>query len=199
MDRLMASKASDPQLEDKLSESEFLDMHQETLSDRTEEKGHTDAVQAFRTATLEFLSEWAILAETQATLESILKLTEDEPIRAEFAAFVDAPLETAEQQATARATLCQILGVPGTVRQPRNSRVIFELNMKIPETAAKHWGRAGRETFRSFSYKFQSLSRERDPDEEKKIRESLFEMAEPVEHLQDMLLKLWHEQDNPVW
>ncbi|KAI0523874.1 hypothetical protein F5B22DRAFT_592376 [Xylaria bambusicola] len=168
------------------------------VESKLEEKGHTDAVKTFRTALQDFMTEIVPLAETQTILETTIELTEDKSVRTEFAAFLDAPLDTPEQQATARAALCQISGIEFTMPWPKNHKVVVELLRKIPETAGKHWGPAGRENFRSFVRMFSSTA-ERSPAEETKRRKDLLEMAEPVSDLQEMLLKLWHAQDNPVW
>lgn len=72
------------------------------------------------------MKERDTLRETQVKLESILQVTDDASFRREFAPFLDAPLETDEQQAAARAALSHILGDVPTCPYPENYKVISE-------------------------------------------------------------------------
>lgn len=72
------------------------------------------------------MQERVTLKETQVKLESVLKVADDASLRGEFAVFLDAPLETYEQQAAARAALSHTLGDVPTCPYPENWDVIEE-------------------------------------------------------------------------
>ncbi|KAI1421931.1 hypothetical protein F5Y12DRAFT_663548 [Xylaria sp. FL1777] len=191
MDSAAVNKTSEPEY----SSERFADIMDRTLS-KMEQKGHADLVKPFREAITDFMTEFVTLAETQATLESILRLAEDQSLRVEYAAFLDAPLDTDEQQVTARAALCQILGGIDTMPQPKNWKIVAELLRKIPATAAACWP-GQRDKFRSFMSK--NLRRgDKDSDEEQQRRKELLEMTASQASLQELLVTLWQEMDSQV-
>ncbi|KAI1288166.1 hypothetical protein F5Y03DRAFT_380118 [Xylaria venustula] len=167
------------------------------VESKLEEKGHADLVKPFRTAASDFMTEFVTLVETQATLWNVLEHIEDESLRDEFAAFLDAPLDTDEQQAIARAALCQILGVGFTIPWPKNHKIVFELLEKILVTAGRSWlPSERRERFRRFTRRL-GHPYDKVSDEEQK-RKDLLEMAASESCLQALLEEMWRVLDGEV-
>ncbi|KAI0968557.1 hypothetical protein F4678DRAFT_193417 [Xylaria arbuscula] len=161
---------------------------------KLEEKGYADLVKPFRTATSDFMTEYVTLVETQATLRNILEHTEDESLKGEFAAFLDAPLDTDEQQGIARAALCQILGVVFTSPWPKNHKIVLELLERILITAGRSWlPSERRKRFRAFARRL-GQPYDKVPDEEQK-RKDLLEMAASESRLQELLKEMWRVLD----
>ncbi|KAI0870529.1 hypothetical protein GGS24DRAFT_474890 [Hypoxylon argillaceum] len=157
-----------------------------------EEKGHADAVRPFQRAIADFQFERVTLAETQATLDRILKSAEAEPLRAELAAFLDAPLGTEEQQDAARAALLQILGGIPRAQLAKNHLIIEETWLKIHATAEANWLPGQGRKFVDFLHKLYST---KGGEEGQQNRRDLLEMAASVEGLQELLTTVWREKD----
>ncbi|KAK7423245.1 hypothetical protein QQZ08_009141 [Neonectria magnoliae] len=93
------------------------------------EKSGPDAQSRFYKANEEFAWELVPLSTTHATFVELFDLMGDQTLRAQHADFLDAPLNTPEEESIARAALCRILGLPSTVpRKPNADEITAQFN-----------------------------------------------------------------------
>ncbi|KAI8629085.1 hypothetical protein F5Y19DRAFT_433926 [Xylariaceae sp. FL1651] len=162
----------------------------ERVKDRLEEKELPDADKQFFRALSDFMSEHASLEEIQSSLKNVLELADDPSLSAEFAEFLDAPLDSEEKRATAHAALCRILGNCTTEKQKANFREIEESTRTVIFKAGHCWHASDNPKFRAFVHKFIEYHKF---EEEEQRRKDLREMAGSQTELQDLLNKHYQE------
>lgn len=118
-----------------------------SVAKKLAEKSEPDAPSRFYKANEEFAWELVPLSTTHATFVELFELADDQALRAQYADFLDAPLNTPEEEAIARAALCRILGLPFTVpRKPNAAEITAQFNFIFEEVqvryaAARAWSR----------------------------------------------------------
>ncbi|KAF7550953.1 hypothetical protein G7Z17_g5365 [Cylindrodendrum hubeiense] len=109
------------------------------VAKRLAEKSGPDAEAMFRKALGDFAWEKVPLSATKHTLIHVFELLDDQALRAAYADFLDAPLDTAEQEAASRATLCRITGFPATMAMKSNTDEAQAQMLAIIEDAELRW------------------------------------------------------------
>ncbi|KAH7136296.1 hypothetical protein EDB81DRAFT_801919 [Dactylonectria macrodidyma] len=87
----------------------------------------------------DFAWERVPLSTTRDALFHVFEILDNHELRAEFDDFLNAPLDTEEQQATARAALCRITGLPTTVKERPNAEQLRAQVLAIIEDVQVRW------------------------------------------------------------
>ncbi|KAK7402592.1 hypothetical protein QQX98_011663 [Neonectria punicea] len=161
----------------------------DSVTKRLVEKSGPDAQSRFYKANEQFAWELVPLRTTHATFVELFDLVDDQALRDQHADFLDAPLNTPEEEAVARAALCRILGLPFTVtRKPNADEITAQFN-SIFEDVQLRW-KDQPEKLAMFLSKLLVMGAEENPGET--IRE-LIPMVSSETDLVEKLEKLHKE------
>lgn len=75
------------------------------------------------------------LNETQATWAKIIEATNFTYVTSKFKPFLDASLDTEEEQEYARKALCKIFGVRGTLKVTQETKQMYESRRVVIQNA----------------------------------------------------------------
>lgn len=153
------------------------------IMETLEAKGGPDAVAVFSKASSDFAWEVVSLSATRDAFIHVFELVDDEALRAQYVEFFDAPLDTAEQEAAARAILCRIKGLPATVKGRSNMYELQAQSQAIIKDVESRW-KDQPERLEEFLVKF--LANSYDDDREKAMND----LIETVSSEPDLVQRL---------
>ncbi|KAH8666151.1 hypothetical protein BGZ61DRAFT_522404 [Ilyonectria robusta] len=110
-----------------------------SIMETLEAKGGPDALAVFSKASTDFAWEVVSLSATRDAFIHVFELVDEEALRAQYVEFFDAPLDTAEQEAAARAILCRIKGLPATVKARSNMYELQSQSQAIIKDVESRW------------------------------------------------------------
>lgn len=103
------------------------------IDERFAEKAKPEDKRLFGQAFENFAWERVPLGATHEAFIRVFEILDDQELRAEYADFLDAPLDTAEQKASAKAILLRITGLPATIPERPHAKEIRDQSNVIIE------------------------------------------------------------------
>ncbi|KAF4773915.1 hypothetical protein HER10_EVM0006467 [Colletotrichum scovillei] len=151
---------------------------------RLQEAGWEDAGDKLQLAFDRFHNEMEPLNETQATWAKIVEATNFTYVTSKFRPFLDASLDTEEEQDYARKALCKIFGVRGTLKVKQETQNMYESRRIVIQNAEAAWLNTDRKTLIEFVSRLAVLV---DHEDEDARWADLHKMAGTDENLREAL------------
>ncbi|KXH32928.1 hypothetical protein CSIM01_07555 [Colletotrichum simmondsii] len=151
---------------------------------RLQEAGWDDAGDKLQLAFDRFHNEMEPLSETQATWAKIVEATNFTYVTSKFRPFLDASLDTEEEQDYARKALCKIFGVRGTLKVKQETQNMYESRRIVVQNAEAAWLNTDRKTLIEFVSRLAVLVDDEGEDER---WADLHKMAGTDENLKEAL------------